>query len=298
MKVVVVGADEYAGRHALAAIEGTLGVTAMDDLEAAVMDADAVVNCAVTWDGMHRLRVNGDPHPLLPRLVEACRRGRVRRLVHLSSALVFGPDHHAPLPISEATPPRPVHAFEKLKLREEEWLRAHRSDLELVIVRPAVGFGAYDRMLVRMLGDLERGSLKLVNAGRARRTFLAGPDLGRALAAAATRGRPGATYLIGGFDGSWQELFALCAHVLGVPPRGHSIPYDLAYFAAVVRELRTPVGAECWPNLMAVDLQAKPHLYDTGRSRRELVWSPKVGSFEEGVMELAAWYRSLSEVLA
>ena len=292
----MIGAEEYAGRHALAAIEGAVGVAADGDIEGAVDGASVVVTCAVTWDATRRLRVVREPHPLLPRVVGACRRARVRRLVHLSTTLVLGPDHPGPQRITEATPPKPVHAFEKLKLREEEWLRAHRGDLEVVVVRAATGVGAHDRMLARMLGELERGSLRLVNAGRANRTFLAGPDLGRALAAAAARGRPGATYLVGGFDGSWQELFAIAAHVLGVPPRGHGIPYDLAYMAAALRELRTAVGAECWPNLLTVDLQGKEHLYDDGRSRRDLVWSPKIGSFEESVMELASWYRSLREV--
>jgi nucleoside-diphosphate-sugar epimerase len=296
VKVVVVGADEYAGRHALASIDGAVGVTATGDIEEAVADASVVICCAVTWDATHRLRVTREPHPLLPRLIGACRRARVRRLVHLSTALVFGPDHPGPHRITEATEARPVHAYEKLKLREEEWLRSHLGDLEVVFVRAAIGVGAHDRMLARMLGELERGSLRLVNAGRARRTFLAGADLGRALAAAAARGRPGATYLVGGFDGSWQELFAVAAHVLGVAPRAHSIPYDLAYLAAALRQIRSPFGVECWPNLLTVDLQSKEHLYDGGRTRRELVWSPKIGSFEEGVMELANWYRSLREV--
>jgi nucleoside-diphosphate-sugar epimerase len=296
VKVVVVGAEEYAGRHAMAAIDGAVGVAADADIENAVDGASVVVCCAVTWDATHRLRMSREPHPLLPRLVGACRRARVRRVVHLSTALVVGPDHPGPMRITEATMPKPVHPFEKLKLREEEWLRAHQGDLEVVVVRAATGFGAHDRMLARMLGELERGSLRLVNGGRAKRTFLAGPDLGRALAAATVRGRAGATYLVGGFDGSWQELFAIAAHVLGVPPKGHGIPYDLAYMAAAVRELRTPVGTECWPNLLTVDLQSKEHLLDDGRSRRDLAWSPQIGSFEEGVMELATWYRSLEGV--
>lgn len=292
----MVGAEEYAGRHTMAAFGDAVGVAASGDIEQAVDGAGVVVCCAVTWDAGQRLRMTRDPHPLVARLVGACRRARVRRLVFLSSAVVVGPDHPGPLRITEATEAKPVHAYEKLKLREEEWLRVHHGDLEVVIVRAATGFGAHDRVLARMLGELERGALRLVNAGKARRTFLAGPDLGRALAAAAMRGRPGGTYLVGGFDGTWQELFAIAAHVLGVPPRGQSIPYDLAYLAAAVREMRTSHGADCWPNLFAIDLLGKQHLYDDGRSRRELAWSPQIGSFEEGVMELAAWYRSLREV--
>lgn len=296
MRAVVVGSEAYSGRHALAALPEALGVAPDADLESAVEGADVVVNCAVTWEEVVKLRFRRDPHPVLPRLLDACRRGRVRRLVHLSTTLVYGPDHADGARLTEATEPRPVHGFEKLKLREEEWLRANRGDVEVVVVRAATGYGAHDRVLARMLGELERGTLRLANAGHVARGFLAGPDLGRVLAAAARRGRPGATYLASGFDGTWQELFAIAAHVLGVPPRVQGIPYDLAFLGATLRELRTPAGQECWPNLLHVDVQAKPHLYDGARTRRELVWSPQVGSFEEGVMELAAWYRSLREV--
>ena len=296
MSAVVVGSESYAGRHALAALPEGTGVETGGDLERAVEGAATVVNCAVTWDEALKLRVRREPHPLLPRLVDACRRAGVRRLVHLSTTLVYGPDHPAGVRLTEASEPRPVHAFEKLKLREEEWLRANRGDVDVVVVRAATGYGAYDRVLARMLGELERGTLRLANAGHVARGFLAGPDLGRVLVAAAQRGRPGATYLANGFDGTWQELFAIAAHVLGVQPRVQGVPYDLAFLGAALRELRTPAGQECWPSLLHVDIQAKPHLYDDGRSRRELVWSPQVGSFEEGVMELAAWYRSLREV--
>ncbi len=292
MKVVVVGAAEYAGRNALRALPAAVGVEASGEIEAAVEGAQAVLLCAPTWDIANRLRAGRDPHPLIPRVLGACRRAGVRRLVHLSSALVYGPDHQGPLPIDEGTVPRPAHPFERLKLQEEAWLRKNAGEVEVIVVRAATGFGAGDRVLARMLSELERGGLRLVNGGREPRTFLAGADLGRALAAAVTRGRPGATYLVGGFDATWREMFETAAHILRVPPRIGSLPYDFAYVAAAIRELRTPVGSDCWPNLLTVDLQGKAHLYDGGRTRRELVWSPQIGSFDEGLLELCAWYRS------
>ena len=42
----------------------------------------------------------------------------------------------------------------------------------------------------------------------------------------------------------------------------------------------------------SLDLMAKTHTYDDGRSRRDLSWSPQVGSFEEGVVELVKWFKS------
>ncbi len=289
MNALVVGASGYAGRHALQAFESARGVDPEDDLELAVQDVEAVVFCGPTWEPDRKPAHGGAPHPLLARTLTAAQAAGVRRFVHLSTAAVYGPDHVGRIP--ESAEPRPAHAYERLTLREEAWLRGHRGALELVVVRAAAGFGAYDPILERLLRSLRAGRLRLVNGGRSQRTFLAGPDLGRALRAAALRGRPGATYLAAGFDGSWRDLLLMAAAVMGVPAKIASIPYDLAYIAAGARWLKARGGEECWPNPYGLDLLAKSHVYDDGHSRRDLSWSPQVGSFDEGVMELVKWFR-------
>jgi nucleoside-diphosphate-sugar epimerase len=290
VKAVVVGASGYPGRHARQAFADARGVDADGDIEAAAAGAEVVIFCAPTWDPERKPLERRQPHPLLARTLAAARQAGARRFVHLSTTAVFGPDHPGRIPESAA--PRPRHAYERLKLREEEWLWLNRGALDLVVVRAAAPFGAEDPVLGRLLKQLDGGSLRLVNGGRAQHGFLAGPDLGRALQAAAARGRPGATYLATGFEGTWRELLAMAAEVMGIPARIGSIPYDLAYLAAAARWVRARPGEECWPNLYAVDLLAKNHLYDDAHSRRDLSWSPQVGSFEEGVVDLVRWYRS------
>jgi len=287
---LVVGASGYAGRHALRAFESARGVDAGDDIELAAEGTEVLVFCSPTWQPDRKPERGGTPHPLLARVLGAARTAGVRRFVHLSTAAVLGPDHTGRVP--ETIEPRPVHAYEKLKLREEEWLRRNRGELELVVVRAATGFGAQDPVLERLLRQLRAGRLRMVNGGRVERTFLAGPDLGRALHAAAVRGRPGATYLVGGFDGTWRDLLAMAGAVMGAPARIGSIPYDLAYIAAAARWLAARGGEECWPNPYGLDQLAKGHTYDDARSRRELSWSPQVGSFDEGVVELVKWFRT------
>ena len=90
----------------------------------------------------------------------------------------------------------------------------------------------------------------------------------------------------------------MAAAVMGVPARIASIPYDLAYVDAVVRWLRARGGEECWPNHYGLDMLAKNHVYDDARSRRDLSWSPQVGSFDEGVMELVSWFQQRRHLAA
>jgi hypothetical protein len=72
------------------------------------------------------------------------------------------------------------------------------------------------------------------------------------------------------------------------------VPYDLVYLKAVATETITPSGAAIWPGIYAVDVISKPHYYDDSYSRRELTWSPSVGSFEQEMPQMASWLASLS----
>jgi hypothetical protein len=42
-----------------------------------------------------------------------------------------------------------------------------------------------------------------------------------------------------------------------------------------------------------VDVIGKPHLLDDSHSRRELTWSPSVGSFEQAMPQMANWLSEL-----
>jgi dihydroflavonol-4-reductase len=230
---------------------------------------------------------------MLKRVVEAARQAGVRRIVHVSTADVYGPDHFAR--ITEKSKLRPVHAFERLKLFEEHWLLDAAQDLEVVIVRPARVFGpGEDWILPRFMATLSRGRLWLPNGGEGLQTFVSASDVGRACLAAADRGRPGHSYLVAGFDATWSDLVESAARTAGIAADIRSLPYDLAYLKAFATEAVTAQGAVVWPGIYAIDVIAKPHYYDDSHSRRELTWSPSVGSFEQEMPQMAGWLEGLT----
>ena len=71
------------------------------------------------------------------------------------------------------------------------------------------------------------------------------------------------------------------------------MPYDLAYLRALGEEMFTAAGAPLWPGIYAVDVLGKPHFYDDSHSRRELTWSPSVGSFEQDLAQMTPWLSGL-----
>ena len=288
---LVVGSAGHAGRYALAELSNHVavrGVELADDLETAMAGVEIVHLAADLYSPLLRLRSGPDPNPRLVELVRLAREAGVRRLVHLSTAQILGPAPKGVL--LESSPLKPYHGYEKLRARDEQWLLGQRG-IEVVSLRPAHGFGPGDALSESLLLELTAGRPLLVGGGRAKRSFLAGPDLGRAFVAAALRARPGHAYLLSGFTACWRDLFKVAATALRLPVRFVDVPYDLVYLRTAFREWRTPEGAVCWPNRYVVDVIGRSHIIEDGLSRRELSWSPTIGSLEEARAELMEWVR-------
>ena len=299
---LVIGAGEFLGNHVSKALAVEAPVIELhadaDDetLADAIRSVEVVHYCTETWSPAYRLRYRRETPQLLERVVLAARHAGVRRIVHVSTADVYGPDNA--VRITEKSKVRAVHAYEKLKLLEETWLLDNAHDLEVVVLRPARIFGLGEHwMLPRMMGSLAHGRLWLPGGGRAMQTFIAADDVGRACLAAADRGRPGKGYLVGGFDATWRDLLESCSRAAGVSADIVSLPYDLAYVRALTAEATASRGAPVWPTVYAVDVIGKPHLVDDSHSRRELTWSPSVGSFEQAMPQMSAWLSELPGVV-
>lgn len=273
-----------------------LGADADDEtLADAISGVEVVVSCAQTASPGHRLRFRKGPPPLLSRLVNAARRAHVGRIVHVSTADVYGSGQARR--VTERSHVKPSHVYERLKLAEEDWLLENAGDVDVVILRPARVFGEWeDWILPRLMAAMVHGRVWLPGGGKARQTFLAAGDLGRACLAASDRGRPGHRYLVGGFDSSWADFLVSAARAVGFAAEVASVPYDLAYLRALGVETATPEGAAVWPGVLAVDVIGRQHVYDDSYSRRELTWSPSVGSIEQEMPAMAPWLSRLPEV--
>jgi nucleoside-diphosphate-sugar epimerase len=286
---LVLGAAGYPGRHVVAALGDTVRVRTAelsDDLESAMSGVEVVHLALTPRSPLQRpLRPAPPPHPLLAWLMRLGREAGVRRVVALSSISVFGFSREGL--ITERTRLRPEHGYERALAADETWLREQYRP-EVVVLRPAQGFGPDEQITARLFEWVAAGGVSLPGGGTASRTFLAGADLGRAFQAAALRGEPGAAYLLGGVHGSWRELLRAVAVAMGARPRLGRTSYDLAYLGAFGGLGRTPMGRACWPTPFVVDLLARPQVVMDGWSRRELTWQPQMTTFAAGLTELAA----------
>ena len=276
---LVAGVDGWAGRHAVAALrrEGQVKTLSHgDSLDGALGGVDVIHYTADPWSPLRRLRGDEDPDAWLARLVGAAREAGVQRLIYLSTARVYGPESPSGpgARINETARPHPLHPYERVRVREETWIR-QQDGLEVIVLRAAQPADWGDALTRSVVDRARAGGTRLPAGGDAERTFLAGYDAGRALRAAALRGRPGEVYLAGSFNSTWREL----CHVVAPGTACPSLPYDLAYIHSLWALFRQP-GPDRWPNHLGLDLLAKPQVIDDAWTRRELTWEPAIASIE------------------
>ena len=152
-------------------------------------------------------------------LVDAARRGGVRRVVHCSTVGVHGDIKHPPA--NEDAPLRPGDIYQRTKLEGEEAARetAARTGVEVVIARPTGIYGPGDRRLLKLFRGVARRRFVILGDGRIfyHLTYIddliEGFRLCGELPQAANR-----TYILAGNEvRTLNELVRLIAEHLGVP---------------------------------------------------------------------------------
>lgn len=215
----------------------------LNSLQRAVEGVDGVFHVAGLysfWGRETRLlyRVNVDGTAAL---LEAARRGGIRRVVYTSSVGVLRAPDAGELADEtfDAEPSQlPDHYHRSKLLGERAALAANGSGLEVVAVNPTAPVGPGDvkptptgRIVLEFLKRRRPGyvevDLNIVDI----------EDVAAGHLAAFERGRPGERYILGGLNTDLPGVYRLLAHTTGLRRRPVRIPYSLAMAAACADEL-------------------------------------------------------------
>jgi nucleoside-diphosphate-sugar epimerase len=219
-------------------------------------------------------------------LLVAARAAGVAKVVHTSSSAVFGiPESN---PVTEETPPRPLEAYGRAKLRAEALCReAAAGGLDVTIVRPRtiLGHGRLGIMAILFEFVAEGAPVYVLGRGDNRYQFVHADDLADACLRAGAREGP-TIYNIGAtrFGTMRETLQALVDHA-GTGSRVRSLPAGPA--SAAMRLLATARQAPFAPYHWL--LYGESLWFDTTKARTELGWEPRASNAEM-VIESYEWF--------
>jgi dihydroflavonol-4-reductase len=226
--------------------------------------------------------------------LSAARRVGIRRFVYTGSVVsVARPEARRAATEADGVlrrgPPGSTYFAVKLAL-EREVLAAARDGFPAVVLLPTGCFGPFDHKagtgyFVVALGN---GVLQTYVDGRINVVDVR--DVAAAHVAAASKGRCGERYILGGHNLTIRELLNGMAQRFGVAPPGRSLTRAEAFEVAAAEEARC-YGTRHRPALSRemVDMAVCGQFVDSAKARAELAFHPR--PLEETVADSFEWYR-------
>ncbi len=200
------------------------------------------------------------------RLLEACRKTKIKKIVYASSSSVYGDSER--LPTSEDAPPRPVSPYGATKLTAEHLCRLYLRNFGVpaVILRYFTVYGPRQRpdmAFHRFISSISRGkTLEVYGDGSQSRDFTYVGDTVDATVLAA-EAKVGATYNVGS---------------------GRTFP-----LSGAISLLETIIGKKAQVSYRQKEAgDVEKTSADVSRIERELGYRPRV-SFEDGLRRQVAW---------
>jgi len=217
----------------------------------------------------------------------------LKRFVHVSSLEACGPSlDKKPVPVDQQ---RPVTTYGRSKLAAERAVIDRKSQLPVVVMRPAAIYGPRDVEIFEAFRAVHRRQYPVIGDGDMLGCYIYGPDCARAcIAAIEAPVESGSVYFID--DGEpltmARAMGQLLPEALGTSPLVRfGIPFSLLSLASVGVEAYGRARQKAVMLTREKVAMLRHHwVCSSEQTRQELEWAPTV-SFREGLSQTAKWYR-------
>jgi nucleoside-diphosphate-sugar epimerase len=276
-------------------------ITDAASVSQAMRGIDGVVHCAALasdWgprEQFVRVNVDGSRH-----IFDAAQECGVRRVVHISTADVFGVYTDGRV-IDDSFPLKETgFAYSDTKAEADKMARAYARErgLPVAVIRPMWIYGPGDRTFIPELVDaMRKGQMVFFGSSQKTIPLCYIDNLVDAILLTLTHdGAVGQGYLVG--DGAvvtWKQLTDLLADHLNLPKVKWTIPLPIAEGVAVGAETLAKMEESTRrPVLTRYELEmgGRDMHYSNDKICRELGFSPRVLP-EEGLARTIEWLKSL-----
>jgi nucleoside-diphosphate-sugar epimerase len=233
-------------------------------------------------------------------MLEAARRAKVKRFLHVSSISAYGhPDGEAMVLDESAPLGVNLHRwsyYSRAKVEAEKmvWQAHNKGDVPVTVVKPSWLYGPRDRAsMPRLIRAIRAGKARLIGDGANHLNLTyAGNEAEGCILAATNEKALGQAYNLSS-DGAIQqrEYINKIAERLGCPPVTRKVPYRVARGAAFLMELFGHALGRKKPPLVtrySVWLIGRKCFFSSEKARRELGWQATVG-YDEGIRLAVDW---------
>lgn len=261
---------------------------ALDGVEMLFHLASALGSSVIGREEFRRINVQGTES-----ILEAARRSGVRRVIHVSSAGVYGAVRKGEV-ATESSAPAPISIYDKTKLEGEEVaLGFAREGMDVVVLRPGWAYGPRDRRTFKLIQAVCSGRFAMVTRGTGLQTPVFIDDLIKGIHLASEKGQRGEVYhLAGGEVMAVRDMVDGIARACGRGRPRLFIPLPAARLAAFLIEAAYAPWRKEAPfnrSKLAFFVHSKPLSIE--KARRNLGFAPEV-DFQSGIARTVAWYRN------
>ncbi len=279
-------------------VQGDL--TDAGSLESACEGVQIVFNCAAVVDfqstknQLEAVNVSG-----LASLTKAALKHHVQRLIHVSSAGLYGWEKGV---IHEGWDVRPDNEYERTKAQGEGiLLQTHREKgLPVVILQPSFIYGPRARIGMRELFRYAGNPwLPLVDGGKHRLNMVYVSDVVDVLIRSADiETAVGQRFIIGHLDNpTYREIVKTAAELMGVSTARWSLPYGFVKpMASLLQKWGGTLAQHSIPYSDYLDYMVRDGVMDISKAERILGFVPKV-SLDEGMLRTVTWFRQNTDLI-
>ncbi|NQS97112.1 MAG: NAD-dependent epimerase/dehydratase family protein [candidate division Zixibacteria bacterium] len=227
-------------------------------------------------------------------LAKACLNApKLKMLVYISSLAAVGPQQNSN-PVNESTPPKPLTAYGRSKLKGEELLRQICGDkIPWCIIRPTGVYGPKDKDIFIYFKTINRGWKILLSGTKRMVSLIHAQDLADICYLASQKSPPGEIYMASDGKGyTWEELSVYIEKALNKNARKLIVPMCLTTPAALMSEFigRFQNKAVALNREKIRELRAPGWVCSIRKAEKTLGFQVSF-PIEEGVAETAKWYR-------
>jgi dihydroflavonol-4-reductase len=223
-------------------------------------------------------------------LLDACRRGSVRRFVYGGTMGVYGDAHTGVL--DETSRVCPDNIYTRTKLEAETLVRSYVDSFEWCVIRISETYGPGDERLLKLFRAVDRGRFVMIGRGENLRQCIHVSDLVRGLLLAARHpSAAGETFVLAGRERmTTNEMVRDIAAALDRrPPRARVPLWPFTLAARVLETVLPPLHVQPPLHSRRLDFFRKSFVFSTVKAQALLGFQPEI-NFLPGAADTVRWY--------